>query len=538
MIVYSSYLMTMRQDNSALKSFYKVDAYIRDGELLDVAQRLIEGVEAFKTFSLPCNSSLLNTWPLPSLFLAGIWAPTLKTCPVAPCDDVAQTIDDSAIASIPETSSETASLSSAMSFTSQGSGLRQIVALTEDEVLKIILAKDKDKYPTNSYQSLDDLKSSCSSEQERSSDLEGVNYNVGNSLNRRTGWSFDENQEAISDIEEEEGGIEIHKTNPNEPKSMEASYTALIESYNMLSGGFIKTPDIREVWQKFEEGRKDDSSSPSDKSVVEETETRVMISNVFLTKTESTSLATQVGKIAREKGLDVQNYECADCKQPLSVTHKPNICAFTGDYFCDSCMSTDLVSIPARIIHNWDFKTYPISQKGLNYLNDIQDHPTIDFKLLNPYIYSMVEDMAQLQILRNQLNFLRAYLYTCREPIIEQLQKKMWPREYMYEHIHQYSVKDLSEITNGVLAQQLEKVVVFGKEHVSSCWLCSQKGFVCEVCNKPKALFPFDVDNIYRCDICHAVYHKNCLNSSKPCPKCERKKKREELPLLGAISIE
>lgn len=48
--------------------------------------------------------------------------------------------------------------------------------------------------------------------------------------------------------------------------------------------------------------------------------------------------------------------------------------------------------------------------------------------------------MAQLQILRNQLNFLRAYLYTCREPVIEQLQKKMWPREYMYEHIHQYSI--------------------------------------------------------------------------------------------------
>lgn len=48
--------------------------------------------------------------------------------------------------------------------------------------------------------------------------------------------------------------------------------------------------------------------------------------------------------------------------------------------------------------------------------------------------------MAQLQILRNQLNFLRAYLFTCREPVIEQLQKQMWPREYMYEHVHQYSI--------------------------------------------------------------------------------------------------
>lgn len=44
-----------------------------------------------------------------------------------------------------------------------------------------------------------------------------------------------------------------------------------------------------------------------------------MISNVHLTKTECTSLATQVGKIAREKGLDVQNYECGDCKEALAL---------------------------------------------------------------------------------------------------------------------------------------------------------------------------------------------------------------------------
>lgn len=105
-----------------------------------------------------------------------------------------------------------------------------------------------------------------------------------------------------------------------------------------------------------------------------------------------------------------------------------------------SCISETQITIPARIIHNWDFKTYPVSQKAFNYLNEIKDHPTIDFKILNPHIYDVVDDMRDLQVLRNQLNFLRAYLYTCREPIIEELQKKMWPREYMYEHVHQYSV--------------------------------------------------------------------------------------------------
>lgn len=58
--------------------------------------------------------------------------------------------------------------------------------------------------------------------------------------------------------------------------------------------------------------------------------------------------------------------------------------------------------------------------------------------------------------------------------------------------------QDLGEVSNGTLAQHLQSVVNFGKEHVIGCWLCSQKGFLCEVCNNPKALFPFDVEHIYR----------------------------------------
>lgn len=73
----------MREDSSVLKPFYNTYAYVRDSELLDVAQRLIEGVETFTEFSFPCNSSLLNTWQLQSLILAGIWSPTLRSCPVS-----------------------------------------------------------------------------------------------------------------------------------------------------------------------------------------------------------------------------------------------------------------------------------------------------------------------------------------------------------------------------------------------------------------------------------------------------------------------
>ncbi|CAG9828436.1 unnamed protein product [Diabrotica balteata] len=528
----SSYLMSIRQDSSSLKSYYKVNAYVRDGELLDVAQRLIEGVEAFKSFTLPFNSSLLNTWPLPSLILSGIWSPTLKSCPVAPCDDVAQSIsitESMKTQSNFENSSDTASICSVMSYNSQSSGLRQIVSLSEDEVLKIILAKDKDQ--TSNSQSFDDLRSVSGSDHDRNSDLNNINYTVGNSLSKRTGWSFDETQLPESTEPQATNDECQEKLVKEEPKSMETSFNALIESYNMLSGAFIKTPDFRDVWQKL-----GDKNEEPKVITVEPKEPAVITFNPA-TRPE-VSFALQVGKIAQEKGLDLQNYECADCRKSIALDTKPKVCAFTGDYFCDICMSTELVQIPARIIHNWDFKAYQISKKGINYLNEVKDHPIIDFKVLNPYIYGVVEEMANLQILRNQLNFLRAYLFTCREPVIEELQKQMWPREYMYEHIHQYSILDLSDVTSGLLAQQLEKVVAFGREHVYSCWLCSQKGFVCEICNKPKVLFPFDVEYIFRCDVCNAVYHKTCWNSTKSCGKCKRKKDREELSLLGYIANE
>ncbi|ERL86183.1 uncharacterized protein LOC109540991 [Dendroctonus ponderosae] len=523
----SSYLLTIRQDASAMKSYYNPTAFIRDNDMLDVAQRLIEGVEGIKTFTMPINSSLLNTWPSQSLVWAGIWFPTLKNTPLAPCDDVAMIIEEDSKLQGQEEVSDTASLCSAMSFGSQTSSLRQVVALSEDEVLKIILAKDDN---AENAAELPHSTSHANSELKQNTKCvdSSKNRHMGNSLDRE-GWSFDETQH--EDADRGSKGETEQPANTEMSKSMEGSFTALVENYNMVGGSYIRTPDIKGMWQKFEDERmKESSPSPPEC-------TSSVSASSSPVRSETTSLASQVFKIAGERGLDVQNFECAGCKSCLDEQNY-KVCHYTGEYFCNACMSVEEVTIPARMIHNWDFKVYPVSQKSFNYLNEVKDYPVIDFKSLNPYIYGAVEEMAELQVLRNQLNFLRAYLYTCREPIIEQLQKQMWPREYMYEHIHQYSITDLHDIQSGTLASQLQKVVKFGRDHVFSCWLCSQKGFVCEVCNNPKSLFPFDVENVFRCDLCNAVYHKNCLNSSKPCRKCERRKKREDLPLDGAICPE
>lgn len=123
--------------------------------------------------------------------------------------------------------------------------------------------------------------------------------------------------------------------------------------------------------------------------------------------------------------------------------------------------------------------------------------------------------MATLQSLRIQLNFIRAYLFTCTaadaaavtetDTIVtwgEKLQNFMWPKEYLYEHIHRYAIADLHLMGGGVAAgtleTQMQKAVEFGRTHVLGCTLCSQKGFVCELCRESTVLYPFDIETTYR----------------------------------------
>lgn len=48
------------------------------------------------------------------------------------------------------------------------------------------------------------------------------------------------------------------------------------------------------------------------------------------------------------------------------------------------------------------------------------------------------------------------------------------------------------QVTEGKLAPFLGKVIKFATAHVYSCSLCSQKGFICEICNNGEILYPFE----------------------------------------------
>ncbi|KAL6257927.1 hypothetical protein P5V15_011526 [Pogonomyrmex californicus] len=561
----ASYFCAIRRENSALKPYYNRSAYIRDVDLVEVAQRLIENLD-YVRFELACNSSLLNFWSSTPLLIAGIWSPPMKSCPVFSAVDIAKTINSEPTDNFDEveTASSIGSSIGIGSFTSAQSVFNNVTSITEDEALKIILAKEQrrsndviqqlhDNSAANAVargaQEDDTTKNREEDEQEReirqmsNGDAENKNTDnvfaadtedqplsrdvprdnevvndttaattVGNSLIGKLGWStsFEDCQSSLTSpsVMSHGSGADAPDRTPGDGPT----YDALIQSYQIAGSSSVS--DLQEFLKRYpkrETVEEESKAQPEPKAVI--------------------NFDEQLGNIPREKGLDIQNYSCFDCGYAIGMTFsKAHVCAYSGNYYCLKCMAEGQYLIPSRMIHNWDLKQYPISRKAASYL---EGKPALmDLKILNPRIYMAVDTMAQLQSLRIQLNLLRAYLFTCREPIIESLQKKVAPRDYLYEHVHQYSITDLLDIPNGILAQQLQKVVEFARNHVINCWLCSQKGFICEVCNDTKVIYPFDMESTFRCGACNAVFHADCLNASKPCPKCERRRKRMDMPLL------
>lgn len=46
-----------------------------------------------------------------------------------------------------------------------------------------------------------------------------------------------------------------------------------------------------------------------------------------------------------------------------------------------------------------------------------------------------------LQELRLQLRYLKAYLFQCERQVADEFRRRVWPREYLYDDIHLYSLQ-------------------------------------------------------------------------------------------------
>lgn len=228
--------------------------------------------------------------------------------------------------------------------------------------------------------------------------------------------------------------------------------------------------------------------------------------------------------LSLERGLTAQSFRCAGCQRAIGLSNgKAKVCHYSGWYYCSSCHVDDSFLIPARVVHNWDTSKYKVSKQAKEFLEYVCEEPLIDIQQENPLLYLHAEPLATVERLRQRLRSLRAYLFSCRAAVAEDLRRRIFPREYLLQQIHLYSLADLQQVIEGKLAPFLGKVIKFASAHVYSCSLCSQKGFICEICNNGEILYPFEDISTSRCDRCGAVFHAECREKAGPCPRCVRR---------------
>ncbi|KAM3917331.1 pleckstrin homology domain-containing family M member 3 [Leptodactylus fuscus] len=238
----------------------------------------------------------------------------------------------------------------------------------------------------------------------------------------------------------------------------------------------------------------------------------------------TTSFLGILTTLALERGLTAQSFKCAGCQRPIGLSNeKAKVCSYSGWYYCNLCHVDDGFIIPARLVHNWDTSKHKVSKQAKEFLEYVYEEPLIDVQQENPLLYRHVDALAQVVRLRQQLKSLRAYLFSCRAVVAEDLRRRIFPREYLFQQIHLYSLADLQQVVEGKLAPFLTKVIKFATSHVYSCSLCSQKGFICEICNNGEILYPFEENSTSRCENCGAVFHSDCKVKTVPCPRCVRK---------------
>ncbi|KAK2884523.1 pleckstrin homology domain-containing family M member 1 isoform X1 [Channa argus] len=247
---------------------------------------------------------------------------------------------------------------------------------------------------------------------------------------------------------------------------------------------------------------------------------------------EDGALLSHLCTVPSEKGLDNQNFKCAGCPEQIGPSlSRARLCEFSGQYYCDSCHQGDTTIIPSRMVHNWDLSQREVCKKALRLLVKVEHEPLLNLEQLNPDLVKHADSMALAHNLRQRLRLLGDYLLTCRSGAYKKLRARMDQRTYLLESSHLYSVMDLRQIATGQYATYLIKLLNYATNHVFHCDLCTQRGFICQICHANDTIFPFQFDTTTRCKECKAVFHRACQASGAPCPRCQRMKKYQERDL-------
>lgn len=394
----SSYFQNIRKSPSTLKTYYKSYAFLHDVELLETIENLLMGIESYVEFNLPCNSSLINVWNDAPLQMSGVYSAPLRSLPIACGEDVAGSISTSSrninipnrVAVLSDIYS--ASISNSIFTNSPGSivdedermtRLMQKVDDTNDdnddaeEVTEAVVEEDESNIKAFEQMLLDKQQKSQEELPFQRSESVDETAAMGNSISGRQSWS-----EPCQSQTEEQPETDLVFSRSTSIKSVAVDSQTFESLWNEKQRR--STSSFKEVWERFEKSLMSQTSCdiPEDEDMPEGFE---VIKSPLADKKSIQDLQQMVEVLCRlstESGLDSQAFLCKECKALLGVDFsKATVCGFDAHYYCASCISPDKYPIPAKIIYNWDFKSYPVSKKAAAFLTDYQFKPFIDFKV-------------------------------------------------------------------------------------------------------------------------------------------------------------
>ncbi|KAK8740633.1 hypothetical protein OTU49_003003 [Cherax quadricarinatus] len=537
-----SYLSVLLHDSRTLKDYYRRTAFLRDAERSDIMLRVLQPVSAL-TFNLATNAAVLNTWTQTPLVLAGLWAPSVQVVvsdPVLAATDVASTVYDEHSTYMNSTSICETPIS--------------------DQMFDMIIGGTPETSFINDYMEKHKKVDSADSEGiPRPSEIKANNAEeVNNDKDNFTAPCKEESD--LDDHSKSETNLD-DSILPNQKNQFENSLTNALSNRVYMrewsDDSFSRSmneeaPEYKRLFSDFGsdvpfsivpglavvevDQLSPTTSSPSgavsNESSLSEFAEKLnyeILPQQLPSQEDTSRLLPLLTRLTSEEGLDSQQYQCHQCKSYVGMIYgKPRVCNYDSRYYCYECHEDETALIPARILHNWDFSAHPVCTANARWLAAIHHQPLIDLRTLNPKLYCHVEDLAEMQMLRTQLLYVRAYLFTCRSGVGEQLRKMLWPREHMYEHVHLYSVADLQLVASGQLVPRVRQAVTFGREHISQCEVCSPRGFICELCSDTEIIYPFQLGNTYTCAVCYGVYHAVCARGRRKCPRCVRRAARAE----------
>uniref|UniRef100_A0A2P2I4M6 Pleckstrin homology domain-containing family M member 1-like n=1 Tax=Hirondellea gigas TaxID=1518452 RepID=A0A2P2I4M6_9CRUS len=241
-------------------------------------------------------------------------------------------------------------------------------------------------------------------------------------------------------------------------------------------------------------------------------------------------VSSLVARLCTQYGLDEQNYQCYQCRAFIGMFYgESRVCSMDGRSYCIVCHSNELAIVPARVLYNWDLRQHAVCDSTSRWLGENYDVPMLDIRATNPKLYNHVDELEQLKSLRTQLQYLRAYLFTCStEGVAAKLRLLLPEREHFYEHVHLYSLADLVLISRGGLLSEVQEAVCFARLHIRDCKRCVARGFHCEICSRNDVIFPYELDIAQTCPECCGVYHRRCARTVTACPRCVRRKARKQ----------